>query len=535
MSQNLPPSQPNLFELKSQAKDLSRAYCAGDPDAIERVRASTPPSAGSDAKPMSVRLSLQEAQRVVAREHGQASWGRLKWHVETLREKAVLPMAEAVDQFKKAVGRGDVEAVRTLLEASPAVRSRIDEMLFPFDTPALVVAKENRPMVDLLLDHGANINAKSTWWAGGYGVLNNTTPDSAAYLMARGAEVDIHAAVEHGLMDRVKELITADPSSVHRKGPDGQRPLHFAKAPELMDYLLQHGADIDARCVDHLSTAAQYAINDPERLRHLLERGAEPDLFMACALGDRVLAGRLIDTDPACLDAHTPHGLSPRELGVGYPCPPTPEHSAHLYLWELGLNVTPYLVALKYGHTDLHKDLIARSSPRQRLLDACSKADRLAAAAIIAQNPNVDRSLTIREAGTLSGRGLYEYYHGKTLDPTDALLCLLEAGFDIAVRSEENATPLHWAAWYGCTNAVNLLLERGAPLEATGSNHGGTPLGWACHGAAHGHHSYGGHLALIRRLLDAGADRSQVSLPTGNRQIDELMGDSSDLRVQLLE
>lgn len=534
MSQNEPPSQPNLFDLKCRAKELSRAYCSGDPEAIARVRASTAPATGSDAKPMSVRLSLQDAQRVVARECGQASWGRLKWHVETLREKAVLPMAEAVDQFKKAVGRGDVEAVRTLLDASPAVRSRIDEPLFPFDAPALVVAKENRPLVDLLLDHGANINSKSNWWAGGYGVLHNTTQEGAAYLMSRGAEVDIHAAVEHSLMDRIQALMAADPTSVNAKGPDGQRPLHFAKTPAVMDYLLEHGAEIDARCVDHLSTPAQYAINDPERLRHLLERGADPDLFMACALGDQVLAGRLIDTDPGCLNAHTPQGLSPQERGVGYACPPTPEHSAHIYLWELGLNVTPYLVALKNGHLDLHAALIARSSPHQCLLDACVRADRATVSGIVAQYPKVDRSLNVLEAGTLSGRGLYEYYHGKTIDPADALLCLLDAGFDIAARSEENATPLHWAAWYGCTNAVNFLLERGAPLEATGSKHGGTPLGWACHGGAHGHHSYGGHVALIRRLLEVGADRTQVSLPSGNRQIDELIGATSDLHVQLL-
>ena len=31
---------------------------------------------------------------------------------------------------------------------------------------------------------------------------------------------------------------------------------------------------------------------------------------------------------------------------------------------------------------------------------------------------------------------------------------------------ETSATPLHWAAWYGCEPVVEALLERGAPIEA---------------------------------------------------------------------
>ena len=39
--QNLPPN-PNLGQLKKQAKDLLRAHKAGDPEAVSRLRASVP-------------------------------------------------------------------------------------------------------------------------------------------------------------------------------------------------------------------------------------------------------------------------------------------------------------------------------------------------------------------------------------------------------------------------------------------------------------------------------------------------------------
>ena len=64
----------------------------------------------------------------------------------------------------------------------------------------------------------------------------------------------------------------------------------------IAEFLLDRGADIDARCIDHKSTPAQYALVDrPEVCRRLLERGATPDIFMAARLGDLALAARLID------------------------------------------------------------------------------------------------------------------------------------------------------------------------------------------------------------------------------------------------
>jgi hypothetical protein len=109
-------------------------------------------------------------------------------------------------------------------------------------------------MLDVLHEAGADINAKSRWWAGGFGLLHGAAPDLAAYAIQRGAIVDIHAAARLGLFEKLRELIIADPALVHERGGDGQTPLHFASTIEIAAFLLDHGADIDARDVDHEST-----------------------------------------------------------------------------------------------------------------------------------------------------------------------------------------------------------------------------------------------------------------------------------------
>ena len=46
--------------------------------------------------------------------------------------------------------------------------------------------------------------------------------------MSRGAKVDAHSAAHLDMLDKLRELVSADPSVVHKRGGDGQSPLHFA-------------------------------------------------------------------------------------------------------------------------------------------------------------------------------------------------------------------------------------------------------------------------------------------------------------------
>lgn len=80
---------------------------------------------------------------------------------------------------------------------------------------------------------------------------------------------------------------------------------------------------------------------------------------------------------------------------------------------------------------------------------------------------------------------------------------------------------LHWAANRGQVDAVRLLIACEAPLE-TRSMYGGTALGttvWAAINEPRGQ-----QLAIIEALLVAGADIEEAGYPTGNDEIDEVLG-----------
>jgi ankyrin repeat protein len=169
---------------------------------------------------------------------------------------------------QEAFRADDAAAVRRLLDQYPALKARIDEPIGDFDSQAITRVR-SREMLDVLLDAGADINARSQWWAGGFGLLDNADPELAAYAIERGATVTAHAAARLGMMDKFSALIDAVPALVHARGGDGQTPLHFASTVGIAEYLLNHGADIDARDIDHESTPAQYMVAKGSRINNL--------------------------------------------------------------------------------------------------------------------------------------------------------------------------------------------------------------------------------------------------------------------------
>ena len=82
MTQSLPP-QPNLQQLRNQAKDLYKAIKSADPAALSRV-ASVFAKAGS----LPQEFKLSTALLVVAREYGFSSWMKLKAHVDAATRQA---------------------------------------------------------------------------------------------------------------------------------------------------------------------------------------------------------------------------------------------------------------------------------------------------------------------------------------------------------------------------------------------------------------------------------------------------------------
>ncbi|HEX4646726.1 MAG TPA: ankyrin repeat domain-containing protein, partial [Verrucomicrobiae bacterium] len=333
------PARPNLEQLKNQAKDLLKSCNSGDPETRKRIRELHPAWFGisvSDNRTPS--LSLGDAQLVIAREYGFASWPKLKAHVESLA-----PAVDPMQILKAAVIANDVARAVQALESYPGLKSKLNDPLpdSGFGTTPLLAAVQhaNREMIDLLLRSGADINARSHWWAGSFGVLDDDR-GLASFLIERGAVVDVHAAARLGMFERLDELVSADPALVRARGGDGQTPLHFARSVKIAEYLLDHGADIDARDIDHESTPAQYMVRDRQEVaRYLVSRGCQTDILMAAALGDAELVRKHLEADPACIRMSVSEQWFPkRDWHAG----------GVIYIWTLGSHKTPHTVAREF-------------------------------------------------------------------------------------------------------------------------------------------------------------------------------------------
>jgi hypothetical protein len=98
---------------------------------------------------------------------------------------------------------------------------------------------------------------------------------------------------------------------------------------------------------------------------------------------------------------------------------------------------------------------------------------------------------------------------------------LLEQGIDPARGDRTGLSAVHWAAERGQLAVVRLLIEHHAPLELRNS-YGGTVLGCTVWSAQQGRRA--DHLAIIAALLAAGASLDTTGYPTGDADIDALLG-----------
>ena len=480
MSRQL-PARPNLDQLKNQAKDLLKAHASGDPEALERIRENHPAYSVRSG----TELTLSDAQLVIAREYGFPGWPKLKAHVDSLTEE----QGDQAGELMKAVQADDVALVGRLFASHPALLKRVNDPIGPFDSPPLNSAR-SREMIDALVAAGADLNAKSQWWAGGFGVTHLVSPELAAYAVELGAEVDIHAAARLGLIDRVRALVEQDPEAVHARGGDGQTPLHFAKTVQIAAYLLDHGAEIDAKDIDHESTPAQYMLGDrPDVARYLVERGCQTDILLASAVGDVDRVRSLLDADPGNLAVRANERFFPMA---------NKEAGGIIYFWTLGRDASAFQAAAKFGHQDVIRLLMERSLAEGKLLAACWLHDSGAVAELVAKEPGL--------ANRLSESDRMEVANAARNNDTVAVRVMLEAGLPVTARGQHNATPLHWAAFHGNRAMVEAILPYNPPLEDAENDFNSTPLGWATHGSQEGwYHRTGDYAGVVEALLAAGA------------------------------
>ncbi len=464
------PLEPNLDQLKNQAKDLLKAHKASDTEAIQRVRESHPGWSGA-------KLRLSDAQLVIAREYGFASWPKLKTHVEQT--------GDPISLLRKAFHEKDAKRLRELLNRYPQFKAGINEPIHDFGAPVIVHAS-TRELIDVLLEAGADINAKSNWWAGGFALVHSAKPELARYAVERGAAVDAHAAARLGMLDKLRELISADPERVREKGGDGQTPLHFASTIEIAEYLLSEGADINARDVDHESTPAQYMLEDRQDIaRYLVSRGCATDIFMAAALGDEQLVRQHLDQNPDCIHMRVSEEFFPMVGG---------KSGGTIYQWTLGWHVSAHQVARKFGHEEVFNLLMERSPLPLKLVTAAWLGDE----SLVNRLRSNEIKFSVLEQRQVA--------HAARNNETKSLRLMLSLGLPVTVRGQHNATPLHWAAWHGNVEMLREILSRNPPLEDNQNDFNGTPLRWAIHGSANGWYcDKGDYARAVTELLQAGA------------------------------
>ena len=79
------PKNPSLEFLKKEAKALRALHKRGDPSCCERLRQNdTSFKTKSDTELLSEKFSINDAQRIIAREYGYSSWAMLKHYIESL-------------------------------------------------------------------------------------------------------------------------------------------------------------------------------------------------------------------------------------------------------------------------------------------------------------------------------------------------------------------------------------------------------------------------------------------------------------------
>ena len=309
-------------------------------------------------------------------------------------------------------------------------------------------SQENRGLVEFFVDKGADVSSFHTaacvgdltrvrrfveqgtdvdtkdefGWTPLYWAASTSQEDVAEFLIAKGADIaartedsstPLHQAAKAG--DRkIVELFITKGADVNAKAKNENTPLHSAASAgqrQVVELLIAKGADVNAKN-DAGQTPLDVAIgkNRKEIVELLVEKGAIISLHTFVNSGDLDMLRRLIE-DGADVNAKDDYGQ------------------------------TPLHCAVVIGHKDIVEFLLAKGA-------------------------HVD-------AGDNAGRTPLHYAvgAGKNRTPkaghTDVVLLLLDKGDKINTKDKWGWTPLHYAVCMANKAMVELLVNRGADLNAT--------------------------------------------------------------------
>jgi hypothetical protein len=248
------PDKPSLAQLKKQAKELLKAYRAGEVAAVAEIER-------FEREPDAAEFALAGAQRVLARSYGFASWAKLKEHVEGVNVAA----------FARAVEAGDIATVRKLAQARPELVNTQGAGGFG-EGIALhhAVVQRDANMARALMELGADpqvgiwphrgatsahVIARDRGYEDIVAIIEQEEERRRRASSPPGATIgsktdEILKAIVEDRCDDAIRLLESDPSLVGACNRRGKAPLHMAAGthnPRMVAWLLEHGAPVDAR------------------------------------------------------------------------------------------------------------------------------------------------------------------------------------------------------------------------------------------------------------------------------------------------
>jgi ankyrin repeat protein len=493
------PERPNLEQLKKQAKSLLHASQNQDPTALERFHA-----VFADRSLTRDTLALHDAQFVIAREYGFKSWNDLR---DEIAERS-LSFSAAVDEFVRcATGDAKDRALRLLARHGAVAHANLFTELVLGDAAAVEGRLKGHAELALrpggvqnwepllyvchtclhrgsperadglvriareLIRHGANSNAEYHWdW-------HPELPRTALW----GALI----AMDHIPLAEVLLQSSANPTdgvSMHIASGSGNIPA--------LELLHRFGANVNGipGGVPPLSYILGWA--SPQGIpgiRWLLEHGADANLAWSQS-GAAPLHIAAERWDVAMVELLVSYGADIHQRRSD--------------------GRTAYAIATLHGNSEIAAWLLRHGakdelSTLDRFISACTSGDRARTVAMLAANPALRNQLRTE-------------HHLLTHVPAErgdskVLATMLECGFDPNAKDSNGVTTLHRAAMAGRADAVRVLLEHGAFVNALDGMFAGTPLLWACEGWSHDPRQAGmDHVATARLLLAAGSQRDWV-------------------------
>jgi ankyrin repeat protein len=290
------PGKPDLPQLKRQAKELLKAFAAGDIATAAEVNAYYP-----KANPAS--FALHDAQLVLARSYGFESWPKLKAAVDGV----------TADKLHEAAKSGDLKTARELLTRRPEI---VDQGRGEMRALHVAVLRRDLAMTSLLLEFGADSDggiwpkrdATSPFVIArdrGYDEIVEAIQVAREQRGARGpkgpndATQRLRQAYQTGSEEAVVAVFDEHPELAEMCRSDGISMLHQAAgngALLVMKWMLDHGAEVNRKSrqgwtpLDFAATGqgGEWLFDDQtfERVaKLLLEYRAQLSPLSAAALG----------------------------------------------------------------------------------------------------------------------------------------------------------------------------------------------------------------------------------------------------------